>query len=340
MRIKKLNIIWCFLILNVSAFGQDIHFSQFTAFPLNLNPALTGLFEGDYRFSAIDKNQWNSVTVPYKTFSGSADMKLRRKKLKNDVMGAGFLFNTDKAGDSEFGTVQAASSIAYTKKLNNDSTQFLSVGLQMGIVQRSINYNNLTFDNQYNGDAFDPSLGSGQAFIDNNFIYFDISSGINWLYRPRERFKINTGLGVFHLNKPKQSFLNDNEIKLDVKCLLYTSAQLQLVDQLDILPAIMYSRQGIFQESIVGTSVKYILESRLGYNTAMYFGSFYRLGDAVILSTGIDYNDLNLGISYDINTSGLKAASNGRGGFEISLTYIIRKFIPLESIRKPCPTFL
>jgi hypothetical protein len=65
---------------------------------------------------------------------------------------------------------------------------------------------------------------------------------------------------------------------------------------------------------------------------------FARTGDALIPVIGLDYNEWNLGISYDVNTSDLKRASNSRGGYEIALTYIITKVKPI-GIKPPCPVY-
>jgi hypothetical protein len=50
-----------------------------------------------------------------------------------------------------------------------------------------------------------------------------------------------------------------------------------------------------------------------------YGGLLWRVNDAIIPIVKIDYNDLTFGMSYDMNLSKLKAASNIRGGFEISI---------------------
>ena len=55
-----------------------------------------------------------------------------------------------------FSTNQIMVSGAYHKALNPESDQFLSLGYQIGMVQRNINYDQLTFDDQFNGtDLFD-----------------------------------------------------------------------------------------------------------------------------------------------------------------------------------------
>jgi hypothetical protein len=60
----------------LAVFAQDIHFTQFDMQPLIINPAFTGMFDGKVRAGAIYRNQWASVTVPYVTFGGYADLPL------------------------------------------------------------------------------------------------------------------------------------------------------------------------------------------------------------------------------------------------------------------------
>ena len=70
--------------------------------------------------------------------------------------------------------------------------------------------------------------------------------------------------------------------------------------------------------------------------TSFYGGAWVRLGDAFIPYIGLEFGDLRVGTTYDINTSSLKAASQSRGGIEISLIYIKHAG---ESKGLPCPKF-
>src|SRR5688572_28283272 len=101
--------------------AQDIHFSQYNGSLLNLNPALTGLFDGDYRVNAIYRSQWQSVPVPYKTFGFGADMRYKPKSFKADCIGIGLQFNNDQAGDAFYTTNQVYLSGSYIHKLKKDS---------------------------------------------------------------------------------------------------------------------------------------------------------------------------------------------------------------------------
>jgi type IX secretion system PorP/SprF family membrane protein len=331
------------LLLWLSAFSaaaQDMHFSQYLSSPANVNPALSGLFDGDYRFVANHRNQWSSVSVPYTSFSGSADMKLRIPALKREMFGAAFLINSDKAGDSEFGTTHASLSFSYIKRMNKDSSLFVSLGLLGGFTQRSINYQKLTFDNQYNGDFFDPSASSGEVFVDTRFVYFDLSSGINVLYSPKGKYGFNLGFSLSHLNRPVQTFFGNDEIRLHRKYLFHISGTYKLNNKIQLIPSLLYEKQNTLRELVFGSSVKLSQLTKNLDSRALYLGLHFRTSDALILSTGIDYNDLNIGFSYDINTSDLRPASHGRGAYEISLIYILRKFKPLTTSKKFCPPYM
>ena len=54
---------------------QDINFSQFYELPLLRNPALAGIFNGNVRFTAGYRNQWESITVPYRTMALGTEIK-------------------------------------------------------------------------------------------------------------------------------------------------------------------------------------------------------------------------------------------------------------------------
>ncbi len=55
--------------------AQDPHYTQYYVYPSWLNPALTGVFDGSTRVSAIYRNQWGNISTPYNTPGVSADFK-------------------------------------------------------------------------------------------------------------------------------------------------------------------------------------------------------------------------------------------------------------------------
>ena len=316
-------------------FAQDIHFAQYMYSALNQNPANTGLFDGDYRFAASHREQWNSVSVPYKTFSAAFDMNLEKLSSVKNRINAGLLLNSDKAGDSEFGTLDGEFSLTWMRLAGSDSRHVFSAGLQTGMIQRSIRYNRLTFDNQFNGDVFDPTIAPGENFEVSRFYYFTLNAGAAWQYRLNARTIIGTGFGLQHLNKPRQSFFREKSVRLPMRLQANMHAVISLSDHISLLPDVALMKQGTFTELLGGSQLKFNLSSKPGKQYALYLGLEGRFRDALIPMAGLDYNDLHLGFSYDVNTSGLKRASNGRGGLELALVYIIKK-VKNPGIKPPC----
>ena len=328
-----------FYLLHITCVAQDIHWSQFNSSPQNLNPAQTGMFNGDWRFVGNLRSQWSSVPVPYKTFSLSSDTRIK-KNFMEGVPALGLLVNTDNSGDSKLSTMQVLLSAAYIKKLNNDSTHFISIGFQPGFTTKSFNLNALTFDNQYNGDSFNPAAGSGENFGKTRITYLDMGGGLTYLWRKTQRTQASIGVSAFHLNMPKQSFMNEKDIRLDMKTTISGLIEYPVAEKLDVLPSFLYQRQGKFQETVLGLFGKYYLQPVNGTTTAISLGGFYRLKDAFIVVANMDYRNFTVGISYDVNTSPLSVATNNRGGFEISVIYILRKEVTFIAKKRVCPIYM
>src|SRR5437868_6623101 len=101
---KIYSVVLLVCLFALSSFAQDIHFSQYYASPLTLNPALTANINGMFRVAANYRNQWFTIPVlnsvaPYQTYQVSFDMPILRERLGNDGFGFGGMFYADKAGD-------------------------------------------------------------------------------------------------------------------------------------------------------------------------------------------------------------------------------------------------
>lgn len=332
------KILLILFFLPTMLFSQDIHYSQFNSSPQNLNPAQTGIFNGDWRFVGNYRSQWSAIPVPYKTFSMASDTRIKTN-LKNDVPAAGLIINSDQSGDSRFTTAQVFLSAAYIKQLTADSTNFLSIGIQPGISTKKFNVNKLSFDSQFDGDQYNASLSNLENFNNTKITYFDLGAGLVYLWRKNERTQLNIGASLFHMNQPKQSFFN-NETKLDIKTTITAIAQFAIATQLDVLPSFLYQRQGRYNEAVLGAFLKYYLMQINGHPAAISLGAFYRYKDAFFMVANMDYQNFIFGISYDANTSKLLEATNRRGGFELSVIYIFKKLKPFIAKKRVCPIYM
>jgi type IX secretion system PorP/SprF family membrane protein len=334
---SSLLLLCVFICVVLSA--QDIHFSQFNFSPLNQNPANTNLFDGDYRFVGNYKNQWPTVPVKYNTISLSAEMNFITLK-NNDRVGGGFLFYYDVEGDSKFTTLNTDLSFSYIKALGKNAHHFLSYGLQLGLVNRSFDYSQLNFDNQWNGDVFNPSLPINEAFGQTHVTVFDLGTGLAYRYVKDDRTNFTIGFGAMHLTHPKESFYNDNTSLLNPRFTLHTRAQIKVSKKIDIVPEVMYQRQQTKQEVDLGGHIKYHLDVKTAHTVALNIGAYGRIVNAGWLMAGVDYDNWQVNMSYDIDFSNLTPASRYNGGIELSVIYILAR---TKKINKPgavCPTFL
>jgi len=336
--------------------SQDMRFSQFNASPLNINPALTGNFAEDFQLTANNRNQWAAITVPFTTTSFAFESKLYKfikkeslkDKLKVHHAGLGLLVNRDKAGDSEFGTTSIALSLSYYFNLTSDESQVLAFGIQPAYSQHHINYNKLTFDSQYNSIQFLSSLPTNENLSTESYGYFDIAAGGLWAYKYSDKLKTRMGVALYHITQPGQTFYTDKSVNLYSKVVFSNRTSYTLNDNTELIPGFLFTTQNKQKEFTLGSDIRYqpsFVKNSENFNTAaVYGGAWLRYKDALILTTGFDFQKLFIGISYDVNVSKLVNASSGKGGFEIALIYRFNFTLPKEEENKnkkvPCPSFL
>ncbi len=320
------------------ASAQDIHFSQFNNTPANLNPALTGVFGGDLRFIANYRNQWKSVPVDYRTISGAFDSKLYHKAFgKNGYLGYGLVFNNDVAGDAQIGISQLGANLSYTRQMSD--ALFVSVGAQFALSQRSISPEKLSYEEQWNGDIFDPNRSNGESFSSTSKGIGSISTGLNLHYQVEgTRTKFDLGSGIFHLNEPNTSFDGDPAANLPLKFSPYLLSTIELSAKLDLRVNGLFAKQLSYQEAVAGAAVRYHFSTEKDNELNAQAGVAMRFGDALLPSIEVQFRNWTAGLSYDQNFSAFEVATNHRGGPEFFLQYILWKVHPPKEF-KACPVF-
>ena len=319
--------------------GQDIHFSQYMNSPLNLNPALTAYSRSSYRLTLNSRSQWASVTVPYQNISASFEAKIIKRKKQRNYLGLGVIFNKDQAGDSKYGTIQAGLSASFVKALKRNGNNVISIGIQSSYFQRSIDYSQLYFQDSWNGITSSSSNGNSENFSVNSYSFFDISAGVHWFVQANKRLKFNTGISVWHLNTPSQTLMS-TDAQLSIKTQFYSEALINTDRPFDIIPSIIYSFQGPYQEFLLGVKFYSKFHENKKNYFALTYGVYGRSRDALILYLGMDYRNIKFAATYDFNLSSLTIASNAMGGTELSVQWLIFKSKKSRKISPtPCPIF-
>ena len=307
--------------LSVSA--QDIHFSQFFETPLLRNPSLAGLFEGDIRFQGVYRNQWGSVTVPYKTGSFNLEYKQPIGQ-EDDFITTGLQLVYDKAGSTNFTTTNILPAINYHKAISAERNKYLSLGFMGGLVQRRIDRSKMTTNNHFDGNGYNPSLPDGETFVNGNFSYLDGSVGMSFNSALGDRISDNyfVGLAYHHFNRPKNSFYSNPSVELNPKWVLSGGVKFSLNEYSYFTLQADHNIQGSYSETIGGAMFSYKIGDDIQHPLyTLHMGAYLRWKDALIPVLKLDYNPFSIALSYDVNVSELKTASQGMGGMELSVTY-------------------
>lgn len=338
-QVKKIVIL---LGLNVLAatgiVAQDLHFSQFFNTPLTTNPANTGFIpDADYRIGAHYRNQWSSImATPYKTVSAFLDFQVMRNRLENGWLGLGAVILSDRAGSGSLRSTKAYGSIAYHQMLGLSS--LVSAGFNIGWANKTIDQSKLKFPDQFDGKFFDNTLPTSVVLTNNNVNYLDVQAGMNYAYFPQENVYINAGYSIQHVNRPKESFFNDqtNNGRIPMRHTGFVNGIFKLSDRVIVNPNAYFSMQARATELVLGMNANYNL-SEFG-ERQLLAGVYYRLGDAVIPMVGLEISNIQFTFSYDVTLSGLSKFNGYRGASELSI--IKKGFYPDNVDRKSlCPKF-
>jgi type IX secretion system PorP/SprF family membrane protein len=337
---KKFILFFAILGIALSSFSQDLHFSQFFEAPLLRNPSLAGIFTGDYRVQGVYRDQWNSVTDGYRTGSFNAEFKMPIGS-GNDFITTGLQVLYDKAGTVALTTSEFLPALNYHKSLSDQKSTYLSLGFMGGLVEKTIDRSKITTNNQFDGLAFNPSLPDGETFPTPNIKYFDGSFGMsfNTTFGEDQVNSMYLGAAYHHFNRPKNSFYQDAS-ELDPKYVFSGGVKLNLDDYSYFTVQADYSKQGTFAETIGGVMYSYKLGEGDPPPYILNLGTYLRWGDAIIPVIKLEMNNLAVAISYDVNVSQLRTVSEGRGGVELSISYV--GFLDRENSSKYkmlCPHF-
>ncbi len=334
--------------------AQDSQFSQFYANPMYLNPALTGSHSGTYRVMANYRDQWaGPLDKPYSTISAGGDLKfdLRTKgsySAGNDKVAIGLQFYSDRIGLINYNTTQLSTYAAYHKVLDKATNQYLSVGLQLGIAQRGITYNNLTFEDQFDG-VNQYNRPTNEILPGNSQVAGDIGIGLHYSITPAKNNAYYLGIAYQHLNSPNVSFFDRDPITteeyeaytLSSKLTLHLGSSFPMGDFAAIEPRAIYWSQGTSQSVVLGTNLRYEIEDSDEIST--HFGAWIRSSKGLsiwsptdfILSAGFGKGGLLIGISYDANLLGLTSDPFRTNTLELSISFIGNH----DNDNRFCPVF-
>ena len=338
---KILSIIIAIFFAVDSVQSQDIHFTQFYASPLTLNPALTGLFDGDWRFTGNYRNQWRSIgDIPFTTFSLGFDKPIR---IYSEQLNIGVVFLNDQSGIVNLTTNRFYGNISYSKKIGK---QLFSIGIQPGYIMEGYDLNKYSFNEQFDlgnkSNMFNKTFNAFETLND-GLSFFDLNSGVYWNGKLTDAFSPFVGFTLYHITRPNRSFskVKSDTTRFGLRNAVQIGASIKLGQRTRLKPNIINMYEKGATEMLAGSNIEYDLTS--SSIKTVYAGAEGRYGwnntfDATTIIAGAIWKSFNVGFSYDLNMSNLRTATDMKGAWEISVIYISKSTKPTK-LKIPCDRY-
>lgn len=334
-----------------TSFAQDIHFSQFYAAPLTLNPATTGNFDGLFRITGIYRNQWLGVANVrpfFSTPSVGVDFsllgdKFEGTKIQGSSLGVGLHFTNDQQNEKTFNTNQIMASVAWQQALAKNKVT-IGIGLQGGVYLKNLNTGNFQFGSGFLPDlSYDKSI-EGEGYSTNNLTRFNLNAGLNVNLRLIKNMSYSMGFSAMNLTQPSEQYLNNSKnAKLPIRFQVHGGFQFD-VKRVVLLPGYLFQTQAKAHEGTFGLTAGIHFINKPEDKATLFLGLWSRLNtgvsstltSAIIPKAGIEFKKVRVGFAYDIGLGPIKSdvASAGVGrapnAFELSLSYIFKQTTPKE----------
>jgi len=335
------------VILGVGSIShaQDIHFSQFYENSILRNPALTGIFSGDYKVGVDYRNQWAEITSPFSTVSATAETRILTNRALGDYLSIGLGAYYDKAGSISFTSEEIYPALAYNKALNDKHNSYLSVGFTGGYLSRSVDQSKMTLSSQYlPGYGYSSSNPSGEVAPFNSLHAFDIGAGVslNSSLDLENRVNYYVGASLYHINRPTEVFNGGyTQVRLPMKWQFSGGINFVLTNKISLALHGNFSDQAPSTESIFGGMITFH-GSTPGMPSifALSLGAFYRVQDAIIPTVKVDYSNVSFALSYDATNSSLVNGGTSTSATEFSI-YVRGRYAHRTNPRDGvmCPRF-
>lgn len=317
-KIKLTTVLLCAFLGR--SFAQDFHLSMYDAAPLFLNPAMTGLIETKMRAHVHYRTQWSSIAFkPYSTYLASFDMPGKKK------WSFGGQITEMRAGLSNYNVFQMVGAVSYAIPLDKEQFHNISLGLHLGLTQKKVEYQALTYDAQWsnaNGGSFDKNLSNNETFARGVQFQEQVNFGFLYYYgKQQSRINPFIGLSAFNLTMPRETFFGSNN-RLPMRFYMHGGVRVNVNELFYFIPKVLIMSQTNNIEQTYAVDAGYFVKGEKFYILAGYV---YRAADASIIYAGLKKDNWIVKLGYDVNTSSLRSTSKARGAFELSVTYLGKK---------------
>jgi type IX secretion system PorP/SprF family membrane protein len=334
----------------VSAQGS-IHTVPF-ALGLSMQPALSGVYEGQWRASLVGL-QRNLVLPRSQGGTGQLQQTVHAAlQLERDIQapwfkgGGGLWLDSERMPGLSIQHAQAA--LAYEVPLSSRVRYHrLRAGFQGGAIQYQLDPSAFSFEDQFDGQGF--SRSTLQQLPRESLVRFDLAMGLLFYriqkIRGNPEFNYYLGGSMRHVNRPEIGFFATEERQLSMLSMLQAGGVLRTRSPWELMGGFMYQYQNDRSHWLGQLAARYSIhegQSILGQRLAqLLVGINYRpnLSATVLAGLGLQRN-LRLACFYEIRTNVRDLLPNQRGGIGLVLQYLWGGSMTDEELnRHPFPDF-
>jgi type IX secretion system PorP/SprF family membrane protein len=298
--------------------AQDLHFADFQSMGVWYNQSLKMDNAIDFRLNYRDV-KYQSL-VAFRTASALVNIPIYKKEgptksFLNFTTGGNF----DQSNAGIFKNNTFLLGISYAQQLSDNQT-YLSAGFQ-GTSTRSIfGSSNVTFPDQF--DPYGPIPASTRDPLNagRTYNWNSLHAGIS-IFQNTENKEWYIGGSLRHINRPYTDESKTEAYRLSASVGIQAGITVKNeYDQFGVY-GLAYWQSNAY-EYLLGTKFNRVLTKADGNHegTAIGAGIALRVHDAIIPNVQLKFNKTVLGIHYDMNISGLKAAGYSRQAFELAIS--------------------
>ena len=305
LKLTGLPILFMFCFAFHAEAQQEPNFSQYMFYGLTFNPGVAGN-ENAVCATLANRMQWtgfgkeNGQQVAPRTYflAGSLPIRILRG-------GVGLMIMQDALGYEK--TIGVRFGYAYQHKLGLGK---LGIGAQIEFNNKSIDGGKLKPVST--GDPVLTEIGNASDML--------IDFSIGFIYRVPESFYF--GISGLHLVETKGKPLLEGQgttLSLTLDRTLFITGGYEFTfpsnPDFQLLPS------AILETNL--SKFRFDIDAIVRYKELFWVGAGYRLQESVVVLLGVQYKDIRIGYSYDINVSSLNLPVFG-GTHEIMLNYCFK----------------
>ncbi len=334
----KLMIVVVGACLAFEAEAQLGQFSQYYTSSLFLNPTFAGIppnlqVSMNHKRQITDvgyTNELSQFSLLYPFVSGGFNAR--------QFGGVGISAFTENA-DNNFKTTGFMASAAYNIRLGDFSPDYVIVGLQGGLLNRTVNFANATWSSQYTPflpGGFDPNSPDPSVQFNDNINFPVLNVGLTYYFNPARTYRLYkysafSGFAFRNVNRPNTSLAGEEKVPEVMIITYHGGFEFSISNQFRWSPhAVINYRLDNSYVFNLGNYVSYSFSNNRALNANNVYltlGLWYRVRDSFIITTGFQNNNLGVAFSYDLNRFYIFTPDNDitLPSFEISLTYTLGK---------------